>query len=304
MFTWGHDQYGQSNAIWETLYLSGIRPTELLSMKIEDVKTENGITSISVPESKTFPRTIPLPEAPRYLLQYKENHPRRDNKKAWLWFPFKNTTIDKPLQYDNLKNERFSKMIKDLGLKPTLNLKSFRKTRATLIFNSKKLQLIEIAKIMGWTTETVVKRQEEYMLTNNDEIIKKYCTETYTEPTQSQLKDIQSETIKKLTNEIDKLKSIVANRINPYYDPDSPDGYEGTLEWIETPDNKLQLVYTDTETGYIKNFEKPITKEEYEKNEEEYKYQPLGKKLAKFLYENKMTKKINWIDQETRELLD
>ena len=190
ILTWSNDQYGQINAIWETYYLSGIRPEELPSMKLKDIEIKDGITTVIVTNSKTTQRKIPLPHTPFKLLEYLENHPQKYNKDAYLWFSFKNTYNNKPLAIDSIRL-RFRTMKTALKLKSTLNLKSFRKTRATIVFATQhihNLTLKEIGQLFGWTPKTTVERQEEYNLTDQEDIIKKYCNESYIEPTHKQLK--------------------------------------------------------------------------------------------------------------------
>jgi hypothetical protein len=99
-------------------------------------------------------------------------------------------------------------------VKQTYNLKSFRKTRATIVFeNQHKLGLTfkQIGDIFGWTEDQVPKRQAEYLLTDEEETLKKYCTETYIEPTQMQLKKINTETTEKFKQENIELNKKVGD---------------------------------------------------------------------------------------------
>jgi len=213
MLTWGNDIFGQINSIWEVYYLSGIRPEELPSMKINDIDIKDGITTIIVTDSKTTQRRIPLPHTPYKLLEYLENHPHKNNKEAYLWFSFKNNRPDEPISIDAIRN-RFRTMKQELKLKPTFNLKAFRKTRATIVFATQHLHnltLKEIGQLFGWTPETTVKRQDEYNLTDQEDIIKKYCNETYIEPTQKQLKKTHIETTEKLKKENIELNQKIGN---------------------------------------------------------------------------------------------
>jgi len=216
MIDYSTDQYGRNKAIWETYHLSGIRPEELPSLIIEDIETRNdGITTITIGRSKTEPRVVGFPETPYNLLQYLENHPNKDNKNAYLFFPFKNP--NKPLSIDNIRTELFKKMIhalKKQGVKQTFTLKSFRKTRATIVFENQHktgLTYKEIGDIFGWTEEQVAKRQAEYLLTDKEETLKKYCNETYIEPTQKQLKKTHIEITEKLKNENIELNKKITN---------------------------------------------------------------------------------------------
>ena len=93
MLTWGKDIHGQTNAIWETYYLSGVRPEELPQLQMKHIiKDNNGIISIKFIDSKSMAREIPLPQTPYKLLEYIEMHPQKNNKEAPLFFPLKNQT--------------------------------------------------------------------------------------------------------------------------------------------------------------------------------------------------------------------
>jgi integrase len=216
------DQYGRNKAIIETYFLIGMRPEELPQLQIKHIETrKDGITLCHIPFSKTFPRVVGFPETPFNLLQFIENHPNKNDKEAYLFFPFRNPNKKEPLEIDNIRHEMFQKMrndLKDQGVKQTLTLKSFRKTRATIVFENQHrtgLTLKQIGNIFGWTENEVAKRQAEYLLTDNEDTIKKYCTENYVEPTQQQLKKElkkQKDTsvdINELNNEINSLKDQI-----------------------------------------------------------------------------------------------
>jgi integrase len=172
------DVYGQNNAIWETYYLSGFRPEELQSMTIGDVREDKDkVVWAACPKSKSYPRENPLPEYPENLMRYIGNHPLKDNKKAPLWFALKGSMNLKPLAMSTIEN-RFAYMRKELKLKPTLNIKSFRKTRATIFFSSDDPKINNdtfIGKYMGWSPTTVIYRRQEYNLTNKDDLKKAIC---------------------------------------------------------------------------------------------------------------------------------
>lgn len=177
------DFYGQNKAIWETYYLSGFRPEELTSMNIGDVREdEDNNVWVSCSNSKTYPREIPLPDYPENLIRYIGNHPRKNNKNAPLFFSFNGSR--KLTRLNILRVEqRFRKIKIKLKLKPTLNIKSFRKTRATIYFASDDLKInndTTIAKMMGWSPQTVYQRRQEYNLTNKDDLKNAICKKTMT----------------------------------------------------------------------------------------------------------------------------
>jgi site-specific recombinase XerD len=74
-------------AIIETLYLYGVRISELLSMRSNGVKQENGLTIITVYESKTKAREIPISENPQYLMEWYNTYQLykgQQNKPLWI----------------------------------------------------------------------------------------------------------------------------------------------------------------------------------------------------------------------------
>jgi site-specific recombinase XerD len=73
-------------AITETFYNFGTRLSELHSMKSQDVKYEEGITKITIRESKTKTRDIIYEGRSEYLLKYYETYyPYKNQKNKPLW---------------------------------------------------------------------------------------------------------------------------------------------------------------------------------------------------------------------------
>lgn len=181
MIEYSKDVYGQRKALWELYYLSGVRPEEL-GLRVEDGKEyfpsiddvrvlEDGNVEFIVRKSKTQPRKIPLPEYPDNLIRYIGNHPDRKNMDAPLFFNLKSEIPLSAISEHGIY-EAFKRMRTALNLKKTLNLKSFRKTRATIYFNHTNLTDKKIGKIFGWTTITVAQRRDEYDLSDYDDLKK------------------------------------------------------------------------------------------------------------------------------------
>ncbi len=173
------------SALYETLYLSGARPDEVCKMRIKDVINEDGKISIIVVDSKTIPRPIPLTEQPNFLLRWVENHPHKDNMDAWL-FP----SLDRRFTGRHIKaaslSDKFNLMVKRLGLKPTLILYSFRKTRATIMFNQ-AYDDGEMGMLFGWKPHTVIERRKEYDLRGLDDLKAKIFKKAEVYKTREQL---------------------------------------------------------------------------------------------------------------------
>jgi len=73
-------------AIFETLYLYGVRVSELLSMSATDVSDDGEFVKIIVRESKTKTREIPYKGRPKYLMAWFESYqPFKGQKDKPLW---------------------------------------------------------------------------------------------------------------------------------------------------------------------------------------------------------------------------
>lgn len=211
------DFYGQNKAIWEIYYLSGFRPEELTSMNIEDVKEDknDNIVWVSCPNSKTCPRPIPLSEYPENLIRYLGNHPKRNDKKAPLFFNIQGSTKLQRLRIQQIER-RFRQMREKLKLKPTLVIKSFRKTRATIMFNSDDPMInndTTICKYMGWSPTTVVLRRLEYNLTDFEDLKKAICKKPMISKSYDRIEAEKNEIEKGLKNDMEHMKKIYENVI-------------------------------------------------------------------------------------------
>ncbi len=168
----------QEKALWETLYLSGARPSETCSMKIDSLKELEDGYEIIVYHSKTRPRNIPLAEHPEHLLRWMDNHPFQDDKKHALWLSQSKRKMGNPMSSDAI-NSKLKNAIKRAGIKNTITPHCFRKTRATIMFTMKSQDggLIytdkEISLHFGWQLGSMPLRRVEYDLTNQDDLRKK-----------------------------------------------------------------------------------------------------------------------------------
>ncbi|PNX47197.1 MAG: hypothetical protein BV457_06170 [Thermoplasmata archaeon M9B1D] len=171
------DRFGMWEAMWETFWLSGARLGEVASMKIKDVTSKDGNCTIYVPTSKTESREIPLPEYPFRLERWVNNHPHREEKDTPLWVSLASNNFGEPLVKDSIAMI-FWKLKKRIGVKDTISVHNFRKTRATKMFSarSKDGGLIysdkQIALFFGWSPLTVSQRRKEYDLSGVDELKK------------------------------------------------------------------------------------------------------------------------------------
>lgn len=258
---YSNDFYGQNKAIWETYYLSGFRPEELTSMNIEDVREDkDNVIWISCPKSKTYPREIPLPEYPENLIRYIGNHPHKNIKKEPLWFAMKGSTKFERLAMQSIR-ERFRKMREKLKLKPTLNIKSFRKSRATIFFSSENPKInndTNIGKYFGWSPSTVIYRREEYNLTNKEDLKKAICKKPkkslYYDTIKSNLEKIQNEyepIIKNQQKEIDDLKNKLIE-LKEDYKKLSEEAFKNFLSTIYEHEGKKGIEIVEKIIGIAK----------------------------------------------------
>lgn len=93
----------QHKAIIETLYLFGVRVSELLSMNAKDVKDTGQLITITVRKSKTKPRDVVINEYPQYLLEwYITYQPFKGQKDKPLWVSDCNRTLDQCLSREGI----------------------------------------------------------------------------------------------------------------------------------------------------------------------------------------------------------
>jgi integrase len=282
------DFYGQNKAIWETYYLSGFRPEELQSMTINDVneiidENNNAVVWISCPKSKTYPREICLPEYPENLMRYLGNHPLKNKKDAPLWFILKGSIDFKQLEMKSIRR-RFDQMKKNLNLKKTLTIKSFRKTRGTILFNTGK-DTTTIGKYMGWDENTVAIRRKEYNLYNKEDLKKNIISE----PMKSKSYDTIKTDLDRMEN---RYKPIIEKQINEIKDlkkrlndnekvlSDNRQEFKDTKEELQ---NNISLV--------IQEFSNVVNKVWFSSNKlHRKKLEKMDLKYKKLYKEGKLTK--------------
>lgn len=171
----------QSKAMWETFYLSGARPDEILSMTVDSLIESKKGWEIRIKRSKTAPRNIVLFGIPTNLIKWSEQHPFKDNQNSPLWFsetnvnygePYKNTSaISARLKYDINRANR-----KGIKIRDTTTPKCFRATRATLMIGARTkdggimYSDPEIALYFGWSLKEIFARKQDYDLTPYEDL--------------------------------------------------------------------------------------------------------------------------------------
>ncbi len=225
------------SALFETLYLSGARPNEIMQMNIKDVDIDDeGTVTITLTDSKTQPRRVPLPETPKLLNRWLENHPYKNKPDTPLWISHD------PKNYHNRMNTTSinNKMVivkKYTSIKGTLSPHCFRKTRATIYFSSRNPTYddSEISKIFGWEPWTVSERRKQYDLRNFDDLKNKIQGKVESVETFDIVKSERDSLVKKQEAKISKMEKTikgmewVINRFTEELkmtDPEYKDAYE------------------------------------------------------------------------------
>lgn len=207
-------------ALWETYYLSGGRRKEIANMKIGDVDIHQGKVEITLYDSKTIPRNVPLPEPSPYLTQLLSTHPEKDNPKARLWLSFSGRNYGEPIHKSSI-NQRLTRVTKRAGINKPITPHDFRRTRATIYFsdvNEKgyhRWDDKEVSMIFGWTLQTTVQRRNEYDLTGYDNLKEKIFkssgeVKTYKELQieNKELKTKHQSEMSELTYKVEMLSSL------------------------------------------------------------------------------------------------
>jgi len=201
----------QDKALFETYYLSGARLSEVLSMTIKDITDNGEYVEITVNESKTKPRKIPLEEHPEHLLRWKENHILKDKPDNPLWINKQYTQLSPTGVHD-----KFKSLLKKAQIHKPFKIHSFRKTRAYIMFNNdeKRYTDKEISLFFGWSLGEMSNRREEYDLSNYDDLLDK-VKQTVTRPkTYDQLQHEKDTLEKKYDKKISKLEQELKQLAN------------------------------------------------------------------------------------------
>ena len=136
-------------AIVTVLPESMFRPSEFLSMNIGDVVEKPFGFSVSCPKSKTYARSVPLVTSARYLAEYLNHHPHRDNPESPLWISFSNKSYAKRLALVSLIH-LVHRLARRAGIKKRVYPYLFRHTGATYLalqdMNEAKMRIL-----LGWS---------------------------------------------------------------------------------------------------------------------------------------------------------
>lgn len=101
----------QMQAVLEALYYSGVRVGELVSMNICDVQLMDDFVLLSVRESKTKKRQIPIKPVPELLIRWIDCHPLKNDKDAPLFISFNR---DRRVFHQRLSSFFIEKVFRDV----------------------------------------------------------------------------------------------------------------------------------------------------------------------------------------------
>lgn len=136
----------RDRAIIMLIYERGMRPHELLAMKVGDVTpTEYGV-SIMV-NGKTGPRPLPCIDSGPDLQLWLNMHPLRDDKDAPLWVSVQGKQV-RTLAYDGFKSI-LRRLLKRSGIKRRVWPYLFRHSSLTRLAK-RKLPPATLGKVAGW----------------------------------------------------------------------------------------------------------------------------------------------------------
>lgn len=127
------------------LYETSGRVDEIRNIRIEDITQYESYTSIFLNISKTIQRNIPVIQAIPYINQWLNNHPKRDNPKAYLFLREYRKT------YARYSRTGIYTIIKKVGecLKKNIYPHLFRHSRLTEL--AKYLTEAELCRFAGWS---------------------------------------------------------------------------------------------------------------------------------------------------------
>ena len=133
-----------------TLYESGCRIGELLTMRIKNVEFDNFGTIIRV-HGKTGSRRIRLVDSSPYLSNWMAHHPHKKDKESALWVSIGTMNHSKLICY-NTARKILMDTAKKAGVDKKVNPHNFRHSRATHLANI--LKESQMSEYFGWVQGT------------------------------------------------------------------------------------------------------------------------------------------------------
>ena len=139
----------RDRAIPPTLKEGAFRPHEFVSINVGDVEERHYGFYVSCRDSKTVLRGVPLTWSARYLGEWLNNHPYRDDPEAPLWISLSRKNFGERLAVKSL-NELLQRLAKRAGMKKHVTSYLFRHSGATDMV-IKNIHVAIMSKICGWS---------------------------------------------------------------------------------------------------------------------------------------------------------
>lgn len=133
------DRMIRNRAIVMTLFDSGMRADELLNVRINHLVEENGTYQVRVEFSKTQKRTISLPFATKYIKEWLDEHPLRNEPLAQLF----------PLRYQAL-----NMVVKRAGQKIGQEITPHSLRHSSATYWAGRLTQYQLNYRMGWSMDS------------------------------------------------------------------------------------------------------------------------------------------------------
>lgn len=136
----------RDRALIATLYESGMRRSELFSIKIKNVSFDENGTIITIPEGKTGARRIRLVFATSFIRHWLDVHPTKTSRDSFVFC----SLVDPfgALSETGLRCQ-MKKIAKKAGVQKRVNAHSFRHARATHL--AEHLTEQQLKNYLGWT---------------------------------------------------------------------------------------------------------------------------------------------------------
>ncbi len=137
----------RDKALFSTLYDSGCRIGEIMSLRNKDVDFDQFGAILSVTGKTGFRKVRVVGSSVSYLREWQNFHPHRNDPDFWLFCGIADSTRDKPMTYDDL-HSALKKTLQRAGIKRRIYPHLFRHTRATLL--ASRVTEAPLEAQMGW----------------------------------------------------------------------------------------------------------------------------------------------------------
>jgi len=132
------------------LYESATRISELLNMKIRDVEFRPQETVITITQSKTLKRKIPLFDSTPYLINWLNNHPYKNDPEAYVFMVLASNYYGRKMWPGNA-GYLLRTFAKRAGIKKKVYPHLLRHSRLTWLAKVEKLNERDLRLLAGWS---------------------------------------------------------------------------------------------------------------------------------------------------------